>query len=196
MEKPNDAGQEKQPLPVQKSRMQSLWSSLDEALGSTAKTGWDAAAGMVRDMGADQAMKDAEESLRDGLQKGGVALTGATDSVTAATDSVMKGLTTKKRATWNIRFYLLMVDVRTLASTVPEDVGILRKLSDAAGSPLGFVPASGVATSEVMAEGVRCVWCWPSAFKTPAEVPTKMVYAHGGAFCWDLLRRTSSSLVK
>jgi len=40
-----------------------------------------------------------------------------------------------------------------------------------------------VSRSEVDANGVRCMWHWPSAYATPEEVPGKLLYVHGGAFC-------------
>jgi acetyl esterase/lipase len=94
-----------------------------------------------------------------------------------------KGLYTEKRDGWNKRFYLLMVDVRTLANSAPSDLGSLRSLTDAAGVPAGAVTPSGIKTQSVDASGVRCVWCWPSSFDTAFEVPIKMLYIHGGAFC-------------
>merc|ERR1719345_500923 len=42
---------------------------------------------------------------------------------------------------------------------------------------------SGIKTETVQAGGVRSIWCWPSTFDKAAEVPLKLLYVHGGAFC-------------
>jgi len=99
-------------------------------------------------------------------------------------DGTLDGLATKKRKTWSKRLYLAMVDVRTLAKTVPRDVRKLRRLTDAAGIPVGVAMVSGVKRRTVEVSGVRCVWMWPfKAGDEPAACAAQLLYIHGGAFC-------------
>jgi acetyl esterase/lipase len=104
--------------------------------------------------------------------------------VQSIVDEASKGLQTKKQPSWNTRFYLLMVDLRTLAYTSSRDLKTLRVLTDAAGIPVGMVTPSGFTTKEERGgAAVRCIWIWPSKYENPWQCPVQMLYAHGGAFC-------------
>ncbi|CAE8638810.1 unnamed protein product, partial [Polarella glacialis] len=117
------------------------------------------------------------------LGEAGQYLKEAKDKATVLGGYAMKGMKTKKQATWNTRFWLLMIDIRTLALTIEHDLSTLRSLTDAAGKPVGWAVAGDMQSKEVTAGGIRCVWVWPKEVEDPLLVPGKLLYVHGGAFC-------------
>lgn len=128
-------------------------------------------------------------NFKDGLYKA------VTDAAECLEKEVLKvndfaeraqiGLTTKKRDSWNKRFYLAVLDARTVTQCVPNDVETIRGLAHAAGAVgHGFISDSdNYKTQEVDIEGIPSLWVWPKSFEDPLDVPTKMLYLHGGAFC-------------
>ncbi|CAE8584681.1 unnamed protein product, partial [Polarella glacialis] len=122
-------------------------------------------------------------TARKSLGEAGQYLKEAKDKATILGGYAMKGMKTKKQVTWNTRFWLLMIDIRTLALTIEHDLSTLRALTDAAGKPVGWAVAGDMQSKEVTAGGIRCVWVWPKEVEDPLLVPGKLLYVHGGAFC-------------
>lgn len=107
----------------------------------------------------------------------------ASDWMGKQANCLASGLSTPRRKTWSLRWYLMELDVRTLAHLCPRDLELLRVLTDAASLMARPLVPWDISVKEVKVGNVRCLWNWPSSFESPELVPAKCLYVHGGAFC-------------